>query len=327
MLSDSLRQAVSGLVGKRVLVVGDVMLDRYIFGNVERISPEAPVPVVDVARDDQVLGGAANVAANLASLGAEVRLLGLLGPDSAAEQLRDLLAERGIDTSGLATDSRRPTTVKTRVIAGQQQVVRVDREFKGPASDEIQARLVERLPRVLEGVDAVLVSDYGKGVVQPGLLDRLRELRRESRVPVVVDPKDIHFSNYREFTLVTPNKVEASLAVGFKLRTEEDVHRAGEQLRRETELEYLLITRGAEGMTLFSDEGIRHISTMAREVYDVSGAGDTVAATMALSLAAGSPAEEAAHLANAAAAVVVARVGTAIIEREALLESLTALEG
>jgi D-beta-D-heptose 7-phosphate kinase/D-beta-D-heptose 1-phosphate adenosyltransferase len=303
------------------------MLDRYIFGSVERISPEAPVPVVDVCRDEQVLGGAANVAANLASLGAEVTLLGLVGADSAADELRDLLEIRGIDTGALLVDESRPTTVKTRVIAGQQQVVRVDRERRGPASVSVQEAMVSRLAERMASVDAVLVSDYGKGVVQPALLDHLRALRRHSQVPVVVDPKDIHFSNYREFTLVTPNKMEASLAVGFKFQCEEDVLRAGEKLRQDTQLKHLLITRGAEGMTLFSETGATHISTMAREVYDVSGAGDTVAATMALSLAAGTPAIHGAHLANAAAAVVVAHVGTAIVEREALVKSLNAIEG
>lgn len=327
MLSRELQAAVEALPGRRVLVVGDAMLDRYIFGRVDRISPEAPVPVVEVERDQEVLGGAANVAANMASLGAVVTLLALTGADPAAETLTALLAARGIETSGLLPDPGRPTTVKTRVIGGQQQVVRVDRESRRAPEGAVLAQLLEHLPRLAREADAVLVSDYGKGVVQPALLEALRRVRRDTGVPVVVDPKDIHFSNYRDFSLATPNKAEASLAVGFTLRDEASLVEAGERLRRDTGLGHLLITRGAEGMTLLGPDQVAHIKTLAREVFDVSGAGDTVAAAMTLALAAGLRAELAAHLANAAAAVVVARVGTAVVDRASLLDSLALLEG
>lgn len=325
----SLERVVATLPGRRLLVVGDLMLDQYIFGRVERISPEAPVPVVDVTRDAAVLGGAANVAANLASLGAEVTLLSLVGDDEAGEAVRTLMRERGISTDALVTTGDRPTTKKTRVIAGQQQVVRVDRERRGPAPEPVQHALAGALAAQLEGADAVLVSDYGKGVIQPALLDKLRQLRAGMAAPppVVVDPKDIHFSNYRDFTVVTPNLNEASLAVGRRLSDEAAVRQAGDELRTGHGLEYVLLTRGADGMTLFGAADVEHIHTLAREVYDVSGAGDTVAAVMALGLAAGATASQAAHLANAAAAVVVAHVGTAVVEREALIASLEAIEG
>lgn len=302
------------------------MLDRYLFGNVERISPEAPVPVVEVKREQAVLGGAANVAANMASLGAKVTLVAAVGKDAAARDLTRRLEQAGIDAGALVTDSARPTTVKTRVIGGSQQIVRVDREVRGPLPARVASRLARRLPALAAEADAILVSDYGKGVIQPPLLDTVREIRTGSGIPVVVDPKDIHFSNYRRFSLITPNLNETSMAVGFKVRSDEDVVRAGTRLLAELELENLLITRGAQGMSLFSPGSVVHIPTMAREVFDVSGAGDTVAALMTMSLAAGIDRERAAHLANAAAAVVVARVGTAVVDRESLLQSLEWIE-
>lgn len=324
MKLSQLKKSVFDLEGRRVLVIGDLMLDRYIFGSVDRISPEAPVPVVNVQRETQVLGGAANVAANMASLGAEVRIMGLTGRDAAGNEIRKLLEAQGIQTEPLVGDRSRPTTLKTRVIAVQQQVVRVDRENREPPKPAILKRMIRSIEEAAEGCDAILISDYGKGVIQPELLDRVRKLRLETSVPVVVDPKDIHFSNYRNFSLVTPNKAEASLASGFKIRTEEELIKAGRSLKADMELENLLITRGGEGMTLFdAEEQIHHIPATAKEVFDVSGAGDTVTAVMALCMASRIAPHLAAVIANAAASVVVGRVGTAIIDRHSLLESLT----
>ncbi len=319
---------VDAFSGCKVLVVGDLMLDRYIFGSVDRISPEAPVPVVDVQREEQVLGGAANVAANLASLGAQVELLSIVGDDAAGERVRALMDETKIGKEALVVSSRRPTTQKTRVLAGQQQLVRIDREKRQAPDDSEQGALEAILLAKISEVDAILISDYGKGVIQPRLLDFLRKARSEmdSPPPVIVDPKDIHFSNYRSFTLVTPNKKEAALAAGYTFPQEEDLRKAGRELRERNALQYLLITRGAEGMTLFSDGEPANIKTMAREVYDVSGAGDTVAALMTLGLAAGAKPVQAAYLANAAAAVVVGRVGTAIIDLPSLVKSIETIE-
>lgn len=325
-LARKLKRSVPRLARCRVLVVGDLMLDQYVVGDVDRISPEAPVPVVQVRRDEAVLGGAANVAANMASLGAEVAVLGLVGKDPAARRLRGMLAEAGIDTAHVVTDAARPTTKKTRVVAGHQQVVRVDRESRAEPAARLAGRLDRLLARLAPEYDAVLVSDYGKGMVRARLLDALRAARQVHGFPVVVDPKDIHFSNYRGFSLATPNLAEASLAAGCKLRDQAEVVSAGKRLRAEVDLEHLLITRGPQGMSLFSEGEVEHIPTMAREVFDVSGAGDTVAALMTLGLAAGLSAGHAAHLANAAAAVVVGKMGTAVIDAAGLRESLERLE-
>lgn len=328
MVQRSLLRAVEKLRGHRVLVVGDLMLDRYIFGAVRRISPEAPVPVVEITHEKEVLGGAANVAANIASLGGEVTVLGLRGADPAGKAMVARLEERGIDPGGVVVGRGRPTTLKTRVIGGHQQVVRVDRETREAPGPALARRIRKRVEELAADADAILVSDYGKGVIQVELLDAIRALRDRTGIPVIADPKDIHFSNYRRFSMVTPNENEASMAAGCSLRTDAQVEEAGARLVGELDLEHLLITRGAAGMSLFGRAGgSAHIHTVAREVFDVSGAGDTVVAVMALGLAAGIGAEPAAHLANAAAAEVVSHVGTAVIEREGLLRNLERIEG
>lgn len=323
MSARRLAEAARRLAGRRVVVVGDVMVDHYLFGSVERISPEAPVPVLEVVREHEVLGGAANVAANLASLGAEVALVGLVGRDAAGKRAQAMLRARGIDVAGLVADGERPTTLKTRVVAGQQQIVRVDRERRAPAGARALRRLEAALGAAAVRADAILVSDYNKGVVQPVLLDRVREIRARQGIVAVVDPKALPFEHYRELSAATPNLSEASHAVGRKLVGEAEVERAGKDLREAHRLEYLLVTRGAQGMSLFSDRGVVHIPAVAREVFDVSGAGDTVAAVLTLGLAAGIDAERAARLANAAAAVVVARLGTAVVDLPSLLAQIS----
>lgn len=313
----------------RVLVVGDVMLDQYLWGHVARISPEAPVPVVDFRRESFMPGGAANVARNLAVLGAQTELFGLVGDDAAAKTLRVVLGEHGIRSDGLLAGAGRETSVKTRIIAHQQQVVRVDRETRGPADARLTARLLRSLGRRLDGADAVVVGDYGKGVVTQELLDGLREACRRRGVWLSFDPKPVHTLRLDGLSLLTPNRKEA-----FELaRIEDDTRcdnpladasllRVTERLMTELKPALLLITLSEHGM-LLCRRGQRpfHIPTVAREVYDVSGAGDTVIASFTVAIAAGAAPVEAAILSNHAAGVVVAKVGTATVSQEELRES------
>jgi D-beta-D-heptose 7-phosphate kinase/D-beta-D-heptose 1-phosphate adenosyltransferase len=305
-----------------VLVVGDVMVDRYYAGTVRRISPEAPVPVVDVAEESQRLGGAANVARNLRALGSAVDLVGVVGADAEGRWAAGELESSGVGAGGLVTDGSRPTTLKCRVVAHSQHVVRFDRERVGPILGAARRRVDEQLTAAWAGAHAVVVSDYGKGLVQPWLMARLRALGRRRRVPVAVDPKSPHFELYRGATVVTPNLGEALAAARLKGEGEELVRRAGAALRRRCGAS-ILITRGEEGMTVFSGSSEpATIATVARKVYDVTGAGDTVVAVVALALAGGAGLELAAHLANLAAGVVVGSFGTASVTRGQLLAEL-----
>ncbi len=296
-----------------VLIVGDLMLDEYLWGHVNRISPEAPVPVVEVQRRSFTAGGAANTAANVASLGGRAIVAGIVGDDSAGQRIRDLLDGQGIDSSAIGIDSSRPTTTKTRVVAHSQQMVRIDHEQPGALSDAVEKELLAQLKIQLSQVRAAVVSDYGKGVITSSLCERLIELARASGVPVIVDPKGTDYRKYRGATVVKPNQLETGKVFNRELRTTAEVERAGREL-----LQFLgagssvLVTRGAQGMTLLeANRPTVHVPTQAREVYDVTGAGDTVAGALALSLAVGSNLESACQLASLAAAVVVGKVGTA----------------
>ncbi|MBI3893764.1 MAG: D-glycero-beta-D-manno-heptose-7-phosphate kinase [Candidatus Wallbacteria bacterium] len=307
---------LSRLGHPRMLVVGDLIVDKYVFGNVERLSPEAPVPVLDVVRESYVLGGAANVANNLLTLEADVTLCGLAGADTEQERLTELLEQKGIGAGGVFRDPARPTTVKTRVIGQSQQIVRLDRESRQDASDEMHRQVCDFVGSMEERIDGLIVSDYGKGVITPRLLDFLRGLRQRRGIPVVVDPKDIHFQHYRQFNLITPNTAEASLGAGFKIKDEKTLLEAGRKLREELDLQAILITRGPQGMSLFKRDGpTLHIPTVARDVFDVTGAGDTVSSVMGLAVASGVPLEDSAYLANFAASVVVRIFGTATVKR------------
>lgn len=320
-----LLDSLAGIRHPRLLVVGDIILDKYLFGNVERLSPEAPVPVLDIVRESYVLGGAANVANNLRALEADVLLCGLSGTDGEGERLQALLAERGIGAAGVVTDAGRPTTVKTRVIGNHQQIVRLDHEARQDAGSDVLQRLKTFVAGVEEGIDGLIVSDYGKGVLTAPLLDFLRDVRRRRGIPVVVDPKDIHFQHYREFSLITPNTAEASLGAGFKIKDEATLLEAGRKLRGDLALDSILITRGAQGMSLFQKDGpILHIPTVARDVFDVTGAGDTVSSVMGLSLASGLDFETSAYLSNFAASVVVGVFGTATVRRDEIRQAIEA---
>jgi rfaE bifunctional protein kinase chain/domain len=302
----------------RVLVVGDVMLDRYWFGEVNRISPEAPVPVVLVKRTDERPGGAANVARNITALGGGAWLLSVVGKDEAADSLDRLLVAEGVKAS-LHRDPELSTTVKLRVIGHQQQLLRID--FERMPSHEVLAAKLDEFERQVDGVDAVVLSDYGKGGLAH--VQRMIEAARRHGKPVLVDPKGSEYERYRGATLLTPNRSEFREVAG-RWSDEADFARRAQKLRADLDLEGLIVTRSEEGMSLFTAKETRHEPTRAREVYDVSGAGDTVIAVLALMVAAGADLHAAMRVANHAAGIVVAKLGTAVARREELEASLAA---
>ncbi len=319
----ALRGIVARFEGRVLAVLGDCMLDRYLWGRVDRISPEAPVPVVEVERETASLGGAGNVAANLRALGAVPRLLGVVGDDAEGVTLRRALEERGLDTRAVLVDPTRPTTVKTRIIAHSQQVVRADRESQADLAGAAQRALLEALPRQLDGCEGLIVSDYGKGVVNAGALDAALDLCRRRDIPVSVDPKESHIEAYRGVSLLTPNQHEAGAIQGRRVVDEASLLEVGWGLQRRLDARAVLVTRGAQGMSLFERGGrYTHLPTVAREVYDVTGAGDTVVSVAALALAAGADLPSACQLANHAAGRVIREVGTASCTPAELLASL-----
>ncbi|HEX8091707.1 MAG TPA: D-glycero-beta-D-manno-heptose-7-phosphate kinase [Blastocatellia bacterium] len=309
--------------GRRIVVLGDVMLDEFIWGRVRRISPEAPVPVVEVERQTLALGGAGNVVSNLVALGASPAPLGVVGDDADAERLRSAFDRLGVGTDGLVVDAARPTTLKMRIIAHNQQVVRADRESRAVIPEEIEDRIVASFLTRSDGAAALVISDYNKGLLTKRLLSRTLGLARERGLIVCLDPKMRSFTHYQPVTVITPNNQEAAEAAGAIIEDEKSLVEAGRKLLDSIDCRAVLITRGEEGMTLFTEGGeATHIPTVAREVYDVTGAGDTVIATLALALAAGASLVEAAVLANHAAGVVVGKVGTATVTREELLATI-----
>jgi len=319
----SLAERVRTFRGRRILVIGDLILDRYLWGSATRVSPEAPVLVVDVEREELRLGGAANVAHNVRALGGSPILVGVVGGDPAALSLERELKARDVETDGgLLADPARRTTLKTRIIAHHQQVLRADEESRESVSAPVRDALWRRVEAALAEADAVLISDYGKGVVTPSLLDRLLPELARRGIPSAVDPKEEHFLRYRDVHVITPNVSEASQGWGRRIRTMEDLLEAGFELREKLGAHAVLITRGDEGMSLFTAEGHTHFPTRARKVYDVTGAGDTVVATIATALAARAPLPEACVLANHAAGLVVAELGTAAATDVQLIASL-----
>lgn len=308
----------------KVLVIGDLMLDHFIWGTVSRISPEAPVPVVQVTHENDMAGGAGNVAVNMAALGAEVYVVGLVGQDATAARLISKFHEAHIRTEYLVRTPDRPTILKTRIIAQHQQVVRFDREKKDELPLDIAKMLRDQVEQALPHVDAVVLSDYAKGVVSPSLIRALILATRRSGIPVTVDPKIENFSYYQQVTCVTPNLKEAMEGAGVHtIRNDQDVERLGEKILKKLKADSLLITRGEKGMSLFEKKKKPvHIPTRAREVFDVTGAGDTVISTLTLALAAGSGLRAAAELANEAAGIVVGKLGTATVTRPELLKAV-----
>lgn len=308
----------------KLLVVGDVMADEFVWGKVERISPEAPVPVVDVVEETILPGGAANVANNIISLEGQVELVGIVGQDKIGEDLIADLKQKNIGTDGLFTTYERPTTLKTRIIAHSQQVVRVDRENKKEIDAVLTESILDYCGGLISNIDAVIISDYGKGVIIPPLIEGLVSLSREFNRPVVVDPKVGHLDSYKHITVITPNHHEAGILTGKTINDEKSLIEAGQLLLEILGCEAVLITRGEKGMSLFTRGGeITHIPTVAREVYDVTGAGDTVVAVFTLALASGAGFSEAAALANYAAGIVVGEVGTATLTIDKLRKGLS----
>jgi D-beta-D-heptose 7-phosphate kinase/D-beta-D-heptose 1-phosphate adenosyltransferase len=310
---------LSRLSKGQVLVVGDIIMDEFIWGKVNRISPEAPVPVVTVKEETQLLGGAANVVNNIRSLGGQVFLAGLIGGDERGREILRLLEERGVDTGGILVDPRRPTTVKTRVIAHSQQVVRFDRENQDPLSQGYADSMASYVREMIQSVDTVVIADYGKGVVTAELVHLITKISKKENKPVALDPKINRFHLYRDVTVVTPNSQEASTASGMEINDDDSLKEAGEKLLDRFNCEALVITRGEDGMALF-EKGKETIlvPTTAREVFDVTGAGDTVIGAMGLTLAVGASFSEAVLISNFAAGVVVGKVGTAMVTLEEL---------
>lgn len=310
---ERIRAALASYRTSSVLVLGDLMLDRFVWGEVTRISPEAPVPVVEIERETAHLGGAANVAANLRALGCEVMLSGIVGEDPAGEELIKYAQEQGIRTTGVAV-SCRPTTTKTRIIARGQQVVRVDREEAHPLKEPDMERILACLEEAVSRADAVVVSDYAKGVVSRPVIERLVSLSRPREIPVLVDPKPVNRSCYHGVTALTPNLREAEAMAGFPIPGEQELARAAESIRAGLGAQAVLVTLGPQGMALFeTGAGKYRIPTMAREVFDVTGAGDTVIAALTAGLVRGLSLREAACFANIAAGIVVGKVGTATV--------------
>ena len=325
-MTDLTHLNLDDLAPLKVLVAGDFMLDEYVWGRVERISPEAPVMVINVDRETQVLGGAGNVVNNLVGLGAQVAVLGLVGQDNSGAALEAELRRLGVDRGGLFADAQRQTTLKTRVIGGNQQIVRIDRENRQPAASWFFREAEQHVKALLPDLDAIILSDYGKGVLTEPLLTAIISRGRERQLPIVVDPKGHDYSRYRRATVITPNRKEAELAVGYPLHRREDLLRAGQELCHTCDTDAILITLGAEGMILFQrDHPPQEISAQTREVFDVSGAGDTVVAVMALGLARWRQPLLAARLANLAAGIVVGKIGTAPILRSELAVALQGL--
>jgi D-glycero-beta-D-manno-heptose-7-phosphate kinase len=319
-----IKKIISKFDQARVLVIGDVMLDEFIWGTVSRISPEAPVPVVWVNRESFMPGGASNVANNLATLGAVTSMSGIIGSDRNGKILIGELEKRGIDIEGVVIDSDRPTTIKTRVVAHHQQVVRIDREKADEIPDKVLDKAVASIESKLKDVDAVIIEDYGKGLISPKLLKRIVPMAKRLKKIVTVDPKEEHFSYYKGVTSITPNRAEVQNAVDFKIKDDETLFKAGAEVLKKLNCESVLITLGESGMALFEKNGSRplHIPTVAQEVFDVSGAGDTVISAFTLSLCCGATAVEAAHVANCAAGIVVGKVGIAVVTKEELIERI-----
>ncbi len=308
----------------RILVVGDLMLDEYVWGSVDRISPEAPVQVVTVDREEYALGGAGNVVNNLASLGAQVAVAGVIGTLEDGDRMMAMFQSLGVDTSGVIRDPLRPTTRKTRIIAANQHVLRIDRETRRAIPDENHRKLADFIRRKLPETDVMLISDYGKGVVTRALVNTAAEIADSSGRMVIADPKGLDFSKYAGLSLLTPNQKEAALAAGMEITDDATLAQAAQRILHVSGVRYLLVTRGPAGMALFEKDAPPYaIPAEARQVFDVSGAGDTVIAVLGLAAAAGRPLREAARLANTAAGIVVGKVGTATVTPAELSAALT----
>lgn len=311
---NELLNILNNFKGKRILVIGDMMLDKYIFGNVERISPEAPVQVVEVEKENYLPGGAANVANNIAALQGNAFMAGIIGKDREADILLNELKKRNITTQGIFIDSNKPTIQKVRILGQKQQLLRIDYEKREYLNKEIENKILNFIKEKISNIDAVIISDYAKGVITQNLIDQIKDIAKDKII--IVDPKPKHKDFYKGVSLVTPNIKEAK-----EMTNKEDINEVGKELINKLNTE-ILITRGEKGMSLFEKHEITHIPTKAKEVYDVSGAGDTVVATLTLALAAGATLKQAAILANHAAGITVGKLGTSTVSIEEIKQSL-----
>jgi D-glycero-beta-D-manno-heptose-7-phosphate kinase len=318
-----LEEIQNKFAGKRIAVVGDLMLDRYFWGKVSRISPEAPVPVVEIEEESTRLGGAANVANNIASLGGIPIMIGVVGNDASAESLRTLVSEKGFPTDGIMTDDSRPTTIKTRVIAHNQHVVRIDRERKNDLLDEVQARIITNFQRQIKSLDGIILEDYNKGVLTKGLIASVIRLAKEHKKIITVDPKFNNFFEYQGVSVFKPNRKETEEALGRHLSLLQDVEKAAHELVSRLHAESVLLTLGERGMLLLERNGaVAHVETKARHVADVSGAGDTVIATLTMAMVTGASVGESAALANYAGGIVCGEVGIVPIDKNLLIQTI-----
>lgn len=304
-------------------MVGDLMIDRYIMGSATRLSPEAPVPVVNVKNETATLGGAGNVVQNLVTLGAKVSIAGMIGDDAAGQQVIEILQNDGVETETLVKDSTRPTTVKTRVLVGSHQLVRIDRETTNPISVELENQLVEKFESVIENKDIIIFSDYNKGLFAPSLTQRLIKIANQHQKKVIVDPKGLNYEKYSGAFIIKPNRKELAEAAKVEgIKTNEDIQKAAEIILKQTNATYLIVTLSEDGMAIISKDSTQLLSVKATEVFDVTGAGDTVIATIAYFLAAGFSIEEACELANHAAAIVIRHIGSATTTIDEILADM-----
>jgi D-beta-D-heptose 7-phosphate kinase/D-beta-D-heptose 1-phosphate adenosyltransferase len=316
-----LKKLISRFKRAKVLVIGDIILDQFIWGNVERISPEAPVPVVWVTCESFTPGGAANVANNIHALGGRVALCGVIGNDTGGSLLREELKKKSIDIGGIVIDGHRPTTLKTRIIASHQQLLRVDKEEVASLEDNLIEQILTSVREKIKEIDGIVIEDYGKGLIVPRLLSEVVGLAKRFQKIITVDPKINHFSYYKGVTAITPNHYEAEAGSGVKIQNSQDIDRAGRKLLEELGAEGVLVTLGENGMRLFQkNKKPVHIPTVAQEVFDVTGAGDTVISCFSLALISGATMSLAAKLANFAAGIVVGKVGVGVVTQEELLE-------
>lgn len=323
MLAEKLFKAFQNSVAPEILVVGDLMLDHYIFGSANRLSPEAPVPIVDVDKESKIVGGAANVASNLIDLGAKVYLAGVVGEDVPGEEIIDLLEKKGIDTSLILKDPNRRTTIKTRVIAGNHQIVRVDRENIHDISRETEDAFFERISACIDRAGIVILSDYNKGLLSHTLTQRLITYCNKRQVAVIVDPKGLDYSKYKGAGIIKPNRKELAEAAKMeRISSEEDLIKAAKIILQSTGAEYLVVTLSESGIAIINLRDCKVIPVAATEVYDVTGAGDTVVATLSYCLSHGFTMEEAAITANHAASIVIKHIGSATTTVPEIITSL-----
>jgi len=317
---ERLKKIISRFPKVKVLIIGDLILDEFLWGEVSRISPEAPVPVVWVRSESFMPGGAANVANNIHALNGKTYLAGVVGMDERGRILTEGLRKKGMDVGGIVIDGERPTTLKTRVIAHHQQVVRIDKEKMDTLSGGLIDQIIDYVKEIINDIDAIIIEDYGKGIITPRLLQEVLRLAKRHKKIVTVDPKEEHFHYYKGVTAITPNHHEAAQTAGVKLKHSDNLIKTGKALLNRLKCEAVLVTLGENGMQLFEKQGrITHIPTVAQDVFDVSGAGDTVIGAFTLALAAGAGMVDAALISNFAAGIVVGKVGIAVATQEELL--------